>query len=411
MIMHEDELLALLAQGEGDSLEFKSGKVAPEKLAREIVAFANSRGGKILLGVEDNGDVSGWDKTEEWLMDAVIAQHVRPPIIPDYEEVTIDGSRVGIVTVPRGTAKPYCTAHQSGGGRIYTRIGSTCHEAGVEQIMRLNDTASPGYMEKLAVAGGDYLQDLNFQLVENYFNVVNNIKYKDADELKVHMQNRNLLVQLEPRDELFGSCAAYVLFANAPWRRLPQAGIRLLVFRGDDVDEDAVLNEMLDVPFLGHKPQLATLPSLPDLVSSYLRPHISREKIHSDMQRRRKWDYPWDAIRELIVNAFAHRDWTRLSQIRVAVYSNRMEITSPGALPNGMTTEKIISGRQEMRNPSIVRILHDYGFVEDLGMGIRRKVIPLMRENNGCEPEFDATEDYFRVILPKAAKKKSGGGA
>ena len=409
--MREDELLALLAQGEGDSLEFKSGKVSPEKLAREIVAFANSRGGKILLGVEDNGDVSGWDKTEEWLMDAVIAKHVHPPIVPGYEELTVDGKRVGIASVPRGTAKPYCATHQSGGDRIYTRIGSTCHKASPEQIVRLVDITSPGHMEKLAVAGGDYRQDLNFQLVENYFKVVNKIKYEDAEELNILLQNRDLLVQPESRDELFGSCAAYALFAHTPQRHLPQAGIRLLVFRGTDVDEDAVLDEFLNVPFLGHKPKLAALPSLPDLVSNYLRPHISREKIYSDMRRRRNWDYPWDAIRELIVNAFAHRDWTRASQIRLAVYSDRLEITSPGALPNGMTPEKIKSGLLIPRNPNIVRILHDYGFVENYGMGIRRKVIPLMRKNNGCEPEFDATEDYFRVILPKAAKKKSGGGA
>lgn len=399
--MREDELLALLAQGEGDSLEFKSGKVAPDKLAREIVAFANSRGGKILLGVDDNGDVSGWDKTEEWLMDAVIARHVRPPIIPDYSELTVDGNRIGIITVPRGTIKPYYAAHQTIGDRIYTRIGDTCHEAKGSPDAHLMGAVATGYMERSAVAGSDYRQDLNFQLVENYYKAIDKAKYKNTEELEILMQHRNLLVQPAFRNEWLGSCAAYVLFAHTPRRRLPQAGVRLLVYRGTDVDEDVVLDKSLDVPFLGYKPKMATLPSLPDLVSHYLRPHISREK----------WDYPWDAIRELIVNAFAHRDWTRLSQIRIAVYSDRMEITSPGALPNGMTPEKIRCGMLISRNPNTVRILRDYGFAGNRGMGIRRKVIPLMRKNNGCEPEFEATEDYFRVILPKAAKKKSGGGA
>ena len=409
--MREDELLALIAQGEGDALEFKSSGVNQESLAKAIVAFANLRGGRVLLGVDDDGSVSGWDKPKEWVMDTVAAEYVLPRVDVGYKELTTDGARVGVVSVPQGAVKPYAVRRHSGGAQFYIRMGNVSREASREQIMRMMDASAPGHVEKSAVLDSDYRNELNFQLVDNYFRDVDEAKYSGAEELEMLMRNRDLLVQPAFRDELFCSCAAYVLFAHTPRRRLPQAGIRLLVFRGDDVDEDAVLDEMLDVPFLGHKPQLVSLLSLPDMVSNYLRPHISREKIHSDMQRRRKWDYPWDAVRELIVNAFAHRDWTRLSQIRVVVYSDRMEITSPGALPNGMTTEKIMSGHQEMRNPNIVRILRDYKFVEDRGMGIRRKVIPLMRENNGCEPEFDATEDHFRVILPKAAKKKSGGGA
>ena len=80
-----------------------------------------------------------------------------------------------------------------------------------------------------------------------------------------------------------------------------------------------------------------------------------------------------------------------------------MEVTSPGALPNGMTVEKMKGGQQTPRNTNIVRILRDYGMMDDRGMGIRRKVIPLMHEHNGCEPEFEAAEDYFRVSLRRRA--------
>ncbi len=80
-----------------------------------------------------------------------------------------------------------------------------------------------------------------------------------------------------------------------------------------------------------------------------------------------------------------------------------MEVTSPGALPNGMTVEKMKGGQQTPRNTNIVRILRDYGMMDDRSMGIRRKVIPLMHEHNGCEPEFEAAEDYFRVSLRRRA--------
>ena len=94
------------------------------------------------------------------------------------------------------------------------------------------------------------------------------------------------------------------------------------------------------------------------------------------MTRVRFRDYPQEVIRELLVNAFAHRDWTRQNDTRVIVYRDRMEVTSPGALPNGMTIEKIKAGQQAPRDTHMVRILRDYGLMDDRGMGIRRKVIP-----------------------------------
>ena len=205
------------------------------------------------------------------------------------------------------------------------------------------------------------------------------------------------------------SYAACVLFAIEPRRRLPQAGLRLMVFPGLDMDYDANLDEVLDLPFvgLGEGAQGRFVEqSLPERTLSYLQPHISRERL-SGMTRCRFWDYPVEVIRELLVNAFAHRDWTRQNDTRLVVYRDRMEVTSPGALPNGMTVDKIRFGQQSPRNTHIVRILRDYGLMDDRGMGIRRKVIPLMRERNGTEPHFEATDDYFRVTLWKRRKDRN----
>ena len=119
------------------------------------------------------------------------------------------------------------------------------------------------------------------------------------------------------------------------------------------------------------------------------------------MTRRRYWDYPEDVIRELAVNAFAHRDWTRNTDIEISLYADRIEIISPGALVNGMTIDKLKAGQRVSRNNNIVSVLRDCGLMEHQGMGIRRKVIPLMKKHNGTEPDFEATEDYFKVTLWK----------
>lgn len=406
--MREDELRALIARGEDGELEFKSRDITPENLAKEIVAFANLRGGRILLGVDDNGEPAGWShkesksKTEEWLMNTVVAEYVKPRLDVDYRELTLDGNLIGIVSVPLGVQKPYVLRRGKGRGGedMYTRMGSVSRVASREQMMLMMDAGVLGHTEKMALTDSDYRAELNLELVENYFGKVDKAGHGDTDDLERLMRNRDLLVKPQLHKEWFCSYAAYILFAHNPMHRLPQAGIRISVFSGTEKDTDAVMDKVLDAPFLGYS---MSVPNLPDLVSNYLRPHISRENVHSDMRRRREWDYPEIAVREIVVNAFAHRDWTRLDQTRITVYSDRLEVQSPGALPNGMTVEKIMAGEKISRNPKIVRILHDYGFVEDHGLGICRRVIPLMREYNGCEPEFVATEDYFRVVLPKKA--------
>lgn len=160
---------------------------------------------------------------------------------------------------------------------------------------------------------------------------------------------------------------------------------------------------MLDLPFVGlqeRRERTFVEQSLPNRVLSYLQPHLSRERLEG-MRRLRQWDYPTEVIRELLVNAFAHRDWTRPTDVQITVFADRLEVNSPGALPNGVTVEKAKEGLRVPRNSNIVNILRDYDFMERRGMGIRRKVIPLTRAHNGTEPEFEATDDYFKVILWK----------
>jgi ATP-dependent DNA helicase RecG len=119
------------------------------------------------------------------------------------------------------------------------------------------------------------------------------------------------------------------------------------------------------------------------------------------LRRDRIWHYPIEALREAAVNALAHRDWTRAGEVEIVRYADRLEVTSPGALLNAMTVEKMLAGQRSPRNTIIVDILRDYGYVDARGMGVRRKIIPLVREASGADPQFDATEDFLRVVLPK----------
>ncbi len=103
-----------------------------------------------------------------------------------------------------------------------------------------------------------------------------------------------------------------------------------------------------------------------------------------------------------MVNAIAHRDWTRFVDIELVVYADRMEVTSPGPLPNTMTVEKMVAGQRSPRNPILVDVLRDYGYVDARGMGIRNKVIPIIRRVTGMDPTIEETDDFLKVVLPAA---------
>ncbi len=127
---------------------------------------------------------------------------------------------------------------------------------------------------------------------------------------------------------------------------------------------------------------------------------IEGDTLVDGLRRQRVWRYPAAALREAFINALAHRDWTRALDVEVVAYSDRLEVMSPGALQNAMTIEKMLAGQRSPRNPLIVEVLRDHGYVDARGMGVRNKIVPLVREASGSEPRFEATEDYVRVSLP-----------
>ena len=138
--MTKSELIEIIANGENSGTEFKSDTdLRPEQLAKEIVALANFQGGRILIGVEDDGDITGIhrDRLEHWVMDTVFGRKVHPMILPFYEEIQIDESRrVAVVTITQGTSKPYVVRHNDR-EEIYARVGSTSRRATREQQARL----------------------------------------------------------------------------------------------------------------------------------------------------------------------------------------------------------------------------------------------------------------------------------
>ncbi len=411
--MLKAELLEIIANGESSGVEFKRDDIRPEQLAKEIVALVNLQGGRLILGVEDDGTISGLQQknTQEWVLN-VFRDKVFPQIIPFYEEIKIDDQQqVAVITMAPGISKPYMLKHNSR-EEIYIRMGDRSELASREQQLRLFESGGLLHVEVLPVAGTS-LANLDLERLNYYLSSI--IKDPDVPTLGSGWEERLLGLGLMASDGLGNtvcSVAGLICFGINPRRFLRQAGLRVMAFAGAEKEYQALLDIVLDAPLVGRwtvnetgRKQLVD-EGLIEKFAAAIGPFITQEAADIDEHmRREKIDfYPWEAVRETVINALAHRDWTRAVDIEVTNYSNRLEVISPGKLQNSMTISKMIAGQRSPRNTLIMEILRDYAYVDSRGMGVRTKVIPLMRKFNQAEPIFEATEDYVKTILPRAER-------
>lgn len=403
------ELYELITNGENSGVEFKRDDVRAEQLAKEVVALANFQGGRILLGVEDDGTITGIQREdlERWVMDTIFGRTVHPMILPFYEEIQIDDRhRVAVVSITQGTAKPYVVRNR-GREDIYVRVGSTSQLASREQQARLFSLGGMLHPELLPVSGSS-LRDLSRDRLTDYLTKIVGDREAPASDETWYERLCGLGFMVEREDgPPVCTIAGLILFGHRPRHSFRQAGIRWMAFEGDDKTYQALDDRVLDGPLValwrdvssgGREPVENGL--IEGLVDA-MRPFISEEagNVDESMRRERRWHYPVEAIREATINALAHRDWTRYEEIEIVRYQHRLEILSPGALHNSITVAKMIAGQRSPRNPLIVDVLRDYGYVDARGMGIRNKIIPLLRDQNGVEPEFQATDDHLNLVM------------
>ncbi|WP_429072840.1 RNA-binding domain-containing protein [Aeromonas hydrophila] len=404
--MLKTELLEIIASGENSGIEFKRDDIRPEQLAIEVVAMANFQGGRVLLGVEDDGSISGIQREslEEWVMN-VFQSKIHPMILPFYEVVRLDdGKSVAVISFPQGISKPY-VVRDRGREDVYIRIGSTSRIATREQQMRLFELGGMLHTEVMPVPRTD-ISCLDEARLSDYFR--NILRDPDMPQTPEQWQARLLGLSFltEAAGNICCTIAGLVLFGKSPRRYLKQAGLRVMAFNTPDKEYQAVLDDIMDGPMVGRWDVEEGERRLVDggLIERFMeqmKPFISQEagQIDAGLRRETQWFYPLEAIRESLINALAHRDWTRFVEIEAVNYSDRFEVISPGALNNSMTIEKMKAGQRSPRNTIIMEVLRDYAYVDYRGMGVRTKIVPLTRQLTGKDPEFIVTDDYLKTVL------------
>lgn len=451
--MTKTELLDLIAQGENSSVEFKSDRIDNRALARELVAFANLRGGRVLLGVEDDGHVSGLNlnepaaerrrsylKLEEWVA-GTCRDKIRPEIIPHFEIVrdVAPGRDVAVVSIDRGWTVHHLWHNQH--RTYYVRVGTTNREASPEELARLFEQRGALRLEKRPVSGAS-MADLDRRRLVDYFRRVRDQDVPNDEPSEEWRQeteawakqaaekgwrslaadreqewrttqeaawqsllvNIDLLHEEEPHST---TVAALMLFGRNPDRFLPHAKIDAVAYFGMEKEYDAKERCTLRGPILPLQGVDGSVleAGLVEQAMDFVERNIATVRLADNVRREARWEFPQDAVRETIVNAIVHRDY-HLSgtDIELSIYADRLEVVSPGRLANGVTPERMRVGCRSVRNVILKDVMRDYGYLEHMGMGVRRKIVRGMLEHNGTDPDLVAEDEQFTVVLWKAPR-------
>jgi len=405
--MDKIELLELINKGESSFVEFKADTpdIKAETIAEYVVCFANSKGGTILLGVEDDGTISGlkgrFSEYGAWISDAVQGW-VHPNIIVDYEEVPLEENlRVAMIAVPMGVAKPYSKRKgKDAKERYYIRDVTRCREADKEELRRLFQSSGVIHFEVTPVPRSKP-DDLNEAMLIEYFRQVRHIGYDDKSKwFRLLMDNQILTEEL---GAVNGTLAGLVLFGKKDRvkKLIPQSGITAVEYDTPDADVAGRHRKEINGPLLSLRSDTGEIieEGIIDQAVDFILRVRSKEYIRGT-RRVTEYTYPPEVLREAIVNAVAHRDYTIGGMnIGLWLYPDRLEIDSPGNLPNTITIERMKSGARYHRNQTIVDYLRDMEYIEGSGRGVSRKIIRGMIEHNGKEPDFELRGESLRVTL------------
>jgi ATP-dependent DNA helicase RecG len=359
-------------QPESRRLEFKETLPKGDQLAKTVIAFANGAGGRIVFGVRNNPrEIIGVPDDQlfdlEERLSNIIFDRCAPAVMPEIFIQAAGDKALLVIQVFPGFQKPYYLKSKGKIAGTFVRIGSSNRPASPEMIESLERQRKKLSFDGLPVV------DLNPEALDHgRFKKA----YAGATGRKIgieHFKNLGLLVA--DRDQLWPTHAA-ILFSDSPERKkfFPYAKVECARFKGIDT------HVFLDQSTIEGPINEAVEPCL-----AFVKRNIALRARIGETYREERWEYPLEAIREAIANAIVHRDYSILgSDIKLAIFDDMLEITSPGPLPDTLPIEELGTGRSEIRNRILAPIFKDLKLIEAWGTGIQR-----MRREVADYPEIE----------------------
>jgi len=376
-------LSSILRRGPGLQLEIMT-EPTPERLAETLVAFANTDGGSVLLGVDAQGQITGALQPEdaENLLRAALAQ-CRPLVVTRWEQFEDRAGLAVAITVPRSTE-----LHALADGRVLVRTHAGNEPLDGPRISHLAATKASGDFEMETVAGATR-NDLDEEVIQDYLHRRTARLGRDLGQTEDELLTA--IGALTPRGE--PTVAGLLLFGKEPQFFIPQSGLIYVRFAGTEPRGPGGL------PGYSRREEFTgALARMIEECWAILLQEMRGEAVVRGLKREDRTLYPLFAVREALVNAVCHRDY-RLTGRRVEIrqFDDRLEVTSPGGLPGYITLDNIVE-EHFSRNPRLVNGLFEWGYIEQLGLGIDRMIEEMVQAGHP-QPEFKATPYSFTVVL------------
>ena len=351
MILSADDLVS---KPEGKTLEFKRNLSSPKPLMKTLVAFANSAGGTIVLGVTDDRQVIGVDQPfdEEERLCNLIADSISPRLVPNVEMTTFRDKTLLVIEVYPSGQRPHWLKAEGPDNGVYVRLGSTNRQADRELIAELRRSVEGTGFDEMVMPDLS-VNDLDISAAQLLFGEFRVLNEKSLITLKLLKQYQGRLAPTK---------GAVLLFGKERLMHFPDAWIQCGRFFG---------TEKIDI--FDHIEIDQPLPKAVDEVMLFLKKHAFRGADLSEIRRKDVWSIPIGILREVIINALVHTDYSqRGAPVRVVFLDDRIEIENPGLLLPGLTIEDMKQGTSRIRNTVIARVFRELHLIEQWGTGVRR---------------------------------------
>ena len=381
-------LLQQILQGESKTLEFKLALPAGDQVAKTVIAFANTAGGKLVIGVNDQRELVGLGDTDVFkLMDkisSILHNHCQPTLLPEIYVENVNGYELLLIDVSRGALLPYYLENDGKDSGCYIRLGATNRQAGPEQIVELErQRLNICFDEQICYDVS--LESLNLDSIRERFE-------KDGKRLGEE-QMRNLKLIKEDQGTLYPTQGLLILLGY-----YEHVEIKCSRFKGTTM-----------TVFLDKKEYSGDLFSQLEQAELFIKNHLQLKVEINGLQHTENYELPMSAIREALLNAFIHRDYSNFGRdIKLGIYDDVLNIVSPGGLPHGLTQDDLVKGRSEIRNRTLARVFKTLGFIEQWGSGIQR-IYEQCSEYGARKPKLTESGDFIDWEFFRSEAKAAGG--
>ncbi|MFN0149802.1 MAG: RNA-binding domain-containing protein [bacterium] len=348
------DLVEILKRPEGKTLEFKRDLSSPDGALKTIVAFANTAGGTLLVGVEDGsrhvrGVRSPLDLEER--LANLVSDRITPRLVPEIEILPWRRTQVLLLQVHPSPSRPHRFTGKGPAGGVYVRVGSTNRRADAEMIEELRRFARGEGFDEQPMPGLDS-EAIDFRAASESFAPFRTLARRDLETLRLLTNHQGRKVP---------TVGGMILFGKDRERHFPDAWIQAGRFHGADKSLIVDRAEIRSLPVYAVEEAIA-----------FIHKHTLHGADIGTVRRKERSNFPPVAVREAIINAVAHADYSqRGAPLRLSIFDDRLEVENPGLLPFGLTIEDLPQGVSKLRNRVIGRSFHALGLIEQWGSGIQ----------------------------------------